>query len=133
MFAHVILTLTLGGFIYILFRSNTLLMFKWFDFISLNHQISILRETINPIKQYLPNWFYFSLADGLWTYAFTSVFLIFGDKNKYWLLVPFALSIGVEILQYWGLFKGTYDPLDLLFCVIGYVLPFYIINQKISV
>jgi len=103
-------------------------MFKWLKDLGLLQSIKQLRDTINPIRSYIPNWVYFSLVDGLWTYAFTSAFLLFGDKNKYWLVVPFILSVGVEMLQYLRLFKGTYDPLDLLFCMIGYVLPFIIIR-----
>ncbi len=123
---NIALPLFVGGFIYILFRNESLIMFDWFDKLGLLEPIKELREIINPIKPYMANWIYFSLADGLWTYAFTSAFLLFGDRNRYWLALPFLLSIGVEMLQYLGLFKGTYDPLDLLFCVIGYVLPFIV-------
>jgi len=85
-------------------------MFDWFEELGVLHPIKELREITNPIKSYIPNWIYFSLPDGLWTYSFTSAFLLFEDKGKYWLALPFVLSVGVEILQYLELFKGTYDP-----------------------
>jgi len=107
-------------------------MFDWFEELGVLHPIKELREITNPIKSYIPNWIYFSLPDGLWTYSFTSAFLLFEDKGKYWLALPFVLSVGVEILQYLELFKGTYDPLDLLFCIVGYVLPFLILKPTES-
>lgn len=127
--AHVILPLLMGGFIYLIFRSEQLIMFKCLDYIGFTNHINNLREAINPIKYYMPNWILYSLPDGLWTYAFTSALIIFGDKNIAWLVLPFALSVGIEFLQYLGLFKGTYDPLDMLFCILGYVLSFVIFNR----
>jgi len=126
---HVMLPLLIGGMIYLIFRNNTLIMFKWVDFIGFTKHINNLREIINPIKLYIPKWVFYSLPDGLWTYAFTSSFIIFNDKNIIWLVMTFVLSIGVEILQGFQIFPGTYDPLDLLFCIIGYVLPFLVFKS----
>tara|TARA_R110002049_G_C9172462_1_gene562054 strand:+ start:5790 stop:6227 length:438 start_codon:yes stop_codon:yes gene_type:complete len=125
---NVISPLTLGGFIYILFRSKTLLMFNWFDVIGFTYHIQTLRDIVNSVNYYLPQWIYFSLPDGLWTYAFTSAILLF-DENKYFLLIPFSLSIVIELLQFFNLFKGTYDPIDLIFYFLGYVLPFFVFKN----
>ena len=125
---HVLIPLLIGGLIYLLFRNESLIMFKWFDNLGLLEQIKELRATLNPMKSILPNWIYYSLADGLWTYAFVSAYLIY-YKVDYWLLLPFLLSIGVEILQYFQLFQGTFDVLDLLCCIVGYTLPFLFLKN----
>lgn len=125
---HVLIPLLIGGLIYLLFRNESLLMFKWFDNLGLLEQIKELRAAISPVKSILPNWIYYSLADGLWTYAFVSAYLIY-YKVDYWLLLPFLLSIGVEILQYFQLFQGTFDVLDLVCCIVGYTLPFLLLKN----
>lgn len=127
-FIHVLLPLLIGGLIYVLFRNESLIMFKWFDNLGLLEQIKGLRAVLNPMKSILPNWVYYSLADGLWTYAFVSAYLIY-YKVDYWLLLPFVLSIGVEILQYFQLFQGTFDVIDLLCCIVGYTLPFLLLKN----
>ena len=127
-FIHVLVPLLVGGLIYILFRNESLLMFNWFDNLGILEQIKELRAVLNPMKTILPNWVYYSLADGLWTYAFVSAYLIY-YKIDYWLILPFLLSIGVEILQYFQLFQGTFDVIDLLCCIIGYTLPFLLLKN----
>lgn len=127
-FINVLVPLLIGGLIYILFRNESLIMFNWFDYLGLLEQIKELRATLNPMKSILPNWIYYSLADGLWTYAFVSAYLIY-YKVDYWLLLPFLLSIGVEILQYFQLFQGTFDVIDLLCCIVGYTLPFLLLKN----
>ncbi len=125
---HVLIPLLIGGLIYLLFRNESLIMFTWFDNLGLLEQIKELRAILNPVKSILPNWIYYSLADGLWTYAFVSAYLIY-YKIDYWLLLPFLLSIGVEVLQYFQLFQGTFDMIDLLCCIIGYTLPFLLLKN----
>ena len=127
-FIHVLTPLLIGGMIYILFRNESLIMFNWFDNLGVLEQIKELRAAINPMKSILPTWIYYSLADGLWTYAFVSAYLIY-YKVDYWLLLPFLLSIGVEILQYLQLFQGTFDVIDLLCCIAGYTLPFLLLKN----
>ena len=125
---HVLIPLLIGGLIYLLFRNESLIMFNWFDDLGLLEQIKELRATLKPMKSILPNWIYYSLADGLWTYAFVSAYLIY-YKIDYWLILPFVLSIGVEVLQYFQLFQGTFDVLDLLCCIVGYTLPFLLLKN----
>ena len=111
-------------------------MFDWFDFIGFSEIILDVRELFLEIL-FLPNWFYYSLPDGLWTYAFTSSFIIIWGINnpvlKYWLVIPFILSLVPEILQLFNLFPGTFDLNDLIFMSIGFIssiLVFYFIDKK---
>lgn len=128
---HVITPITLGGLIYISFRSKTLRMFSWIEFIGLEAQIFNLREHTIPFKQSLPTWFYFSLPDGLWIYSFTSALLILSSgRLNYWISVPVLTGIFVEIAQGLKIFPGTFDLLDLAFSSLALLLSIIIINQK---
>ena len=135
-FIHCILPIFVGGIIYICFRSLSLRMFDWFDFIGFSEIILDIRELFLEIS-FLPNWFYYSLPDGLWTYAFTSSFIIIWGINnpvlKYWLVIPFILSLVPEMLQLFNLFPGTFDLNDLIFMSIGFIssiLVFYFTEKK---
>ena len=127
---HVISPLTLGGLLYVVFRTKSLRMFSWFESIGINTQISFLREYFSPLKSWLPSWVYFSLPDGLWVYSFTSIILIlWAGKINFWLIIPFTSGILIEILQGF-LFKGTFDRTDLIFSIIGFFLSIFIINKN---
>ena len=135
-FIHCILPIFFGGIIYISFRSLTLRMFDWFDFFGFSEIILDVRELFREFL-FLPNWFYYSLPDGLWTYAFTSSFIIIWGINnpvlKYWLIIPFILSLVPEMLQLFNLFPGTFDLNDLIFMSIGFIssiLIYYFIDKK---
>ena len=131
---HCLTTLLLGGLLYVLFRSTTLRMFKWFSLIGLEDAIQSARTSVFEYKNSLPNWAYFSLPDGLWTYSFTSAILIYwnndNQKTKLWLLIPFTTGILIEIFQAFKLFPGTFDYLDLTFSILGFSLSKIIINYK---
>ncbi len=109
-------------------------MFEWFSLIGLEDAIQSARTSVFEYKNYLPNWAYFSLPDGLWIYSFTSAILIYwnndNQKTKLWLLIPFTTGILIEILQAFKLFSGTFDYLDLTFLILGLSLSKIIINHK---
>ena len=64
---------TLGSFIYILFRSKHLLVFHWFNSLGLYPVILTARQYFNIYEQ-IPAWLIYSLPNGLWAYSF--MFLI---------------------------------------------------------
>ena len=127
---HVLIPLILGGFLYVTFRSKSLRMFNWFESIGLNSKISNLRECFSSIKHNLPSWVYFSLPDALWVYSFTStILIIWACELTYWLIIPFATGVVVELLQGF-LFIGTFDWIDLIFSTVGFFLSILSINYK---
>ena len=75
------ITLLLGGMVYLSFRSNTLVMFSWFDKINLLEPISELRLITLPLSANLPNWFLYSLPDGLWLFSYLTVLLVIWDNT----------------------------------------------------
>jgi len=122
-FVHCVLPTLLGGMIYVLFRPLSLRMFDWFEFIGFMDSILSMR-TASENYLFLPDWFYYALPDGLWTYAFTSSFILIWENStglKYWLAIPLFLSLIPEVLQFFNLLTGTFDWNDLLFQLFGFI------------
>jgi hypothetical protein len=115
------------------YRHNSITIFNWLELLSLNNIVSSIREHLSPTREFLPDWFVFSLPDGLWVYSFSfTLLLIWGDNLKVaftWLLLPFLLGSVVEILQYYKYISGTFDYADLILCVIA--IPISILNYKL--
>jgi len=120
---HCVMPTLFGGMIYVLFRPLSLRMFDWFEFIGLMDAILFMRAASQNYLL-LPDWFYYALPDGLWTYAFTSSFILIWGKNsslKYWLAIPLFLSLIPELLQCFHLMVGTFDWNDLFFQLFGFI------------
>jgi hypothetical protein len=130
-----ILTLLLGGFVYISFRQDTLKMFSWFDRVNMLEAISDFRLFTLPLSVYLPNWFLYSLPDGLWLFSYLSLLLIVWDNeiskhNIHWLLLLPSVAILTEIGQLFAIVHGTFDILDLTFYLGGTILPILIFTNS---
>jgi hypothetical protein len=130
-----IFPIVFGGLIYLGFRSSSLLMFKWFNSIGLENMIDNYRMLTLPLKDYLPAWFYLSLPDGIWVFSLTSSLIVYWEFDyksvKTWLLFPLISGVFVEVLQYFFLFPGTFDILDLTFSIIGFSLSLiFLIKSK---
>jgi hypothetical protein len=99
-FLHVLLPVVIGTLVYILWRG-----------INLINTNALL--TSSP-----PDWFKYSLPDGLWLYALLSA-IIFIWKEKFstqlfrWLLLAISLSFFSEVLQAYNIIQGTFDLNDL--------------------
>lgn len=129
-------TLLLGGFIYILFRQDSLKMFIWFESINLSNSISELRLFTLPLSFHLPDWFLYSLPDGLWLFSYISLLLliwgnVISKQNIHWVLLVPLIAIFSEIGQLIKLVPGTFDIVDLGFYLSGTILPILIFaNSK---
>jgi len=103
-------------------------MFKWVSAFSLDTPIEYLREATLTVNQHLPDWFLFSLPDGLWVFSYTSLTLLIwgGNINKrniFWVfLIPF-IAISYEMGQLFNIIPGTFDALDLIFYIMGAISP----------
>ena len=127
-------TLILGGLVYILFRQDTLKMFTWFDSLNLSVVISEIRFFTLPFSDHLPNWFLYSLPDGLWLFSYLSVLLMVWDNtiskhNIHWLLLVPLFAVFSEIGQLFKIVPGTFDILDLTFYIAGTALPILIFTN----
>ena len=125
---HIFLPIFVGSMIYILFREENLLMFKWFKFLKLNFIINFLRYNFYKYRIYIPRSVLFSLPDAFWVYSFT-MFLSIYFKNRIILSSIFVGSIIIEILQLWFI-TGTFDIYDVIYMFALYLIAMYFIKNK---
>ena len=136
-FFHMFSILT-GTLIYLFFRNDSLLFFKWFDVFTSNPILKSVREYTLALNSFLPDWFLFSFPDGLWIFSYVClVFLIWGNKiNKniiLWILIILLLALTHEFGQLFEIFSGTFDYLDILFYVLGISIPvLFFTNIKLT-
>lgn len=135
LYGHILSLLT-GGLIYILFRTSTLKMFSWFDKLGLTETINSARSLTLHFSEILPNWFKFSLPDGLWIFSYVCLLLlIWRDKgirkSIHWTLIIPIIAIISELGQLTNIVPGTFDPVDLTFYLLGTILPFLIVKSSI--
>ena len=111
-------------------------MFRWFNYIGLEAIIINFRHFTLPVKDYLPEWFYLSLPDGIWVFSLTSSLIVywrFDYKNvKIWLLFPLIMGILLEIFQYFCIFPGTFDILDLLLSILGFSISLLFFKKELK-
>jgi len=132
---HVLIPMFTGGFIYILFREKSLIMFGWFHSLGLENHINQLRDRFSMFSEIVPGWFIYSLPDGIWIYSLTSLMFIIWSKNLnysayFWLLIGPIVGISSELFQRLNLLPGTFDIVDFVFCCFGSFVPFLIFRNK---
>ena len=130
-----LLTLLCGGFIYAVFRSRISVLFRLFDFLSIDKYIENLRASASREKAILPGWFLFSLPDGLWIFSYMSlILLIWGNRitrhNMIWIFSVPTIIILLEVGQGFKLVKGTFDIADLFFYLLGIITPLLLYTQN---
>jgi len=123
---HIILPLGVGSLIYILWRTPTLRVFRWFDTLGLGSEIFRLRQSFAPYRAVVPRWVLFSLPAALWMYAMAAWFqmaLSRSDRRTRWIWLSIALSLGVgsELGQLWRVVPGTFDGRDVAFYLAGWI------------
>jgi hypothetical protein len=128
---NTILPLIVGGVIYISFRSKSLRMFNWFENIEV---LNSTRNLLYPMKKFTPSWVYYSLPDALWMYSFSSIYLLIWkdqiNEGKYWLLIPLVFGCSIEFAQGLNIFEGTYDLIDLIACLLAFIISIIINNPR---
>ena len=137
LYAAAVLSLFCGGCIYLLFRSETLLMFKWADSLQLKESILHVRQQF--ILFQVPEIFIYALPDGLWSLSYILFMeaLWLGDK-KSWIYASVVPAIGFlsEFFQLLGIIQGTFDIWDAIFYIapfiIFYGVKLYYLREKFS-
>ena len=107
-----------GGMIYLMFRSESLVMFRWCEELHIKEYVDSLRMPFT-----LPQWIIYSLPDGLWLCSyvlFVSTIWSFDLKQgwPYVFSLP-AIAIGSELAQAFVWMRGTFDWMDLTCYVLG--------------
>lgn len=124
----------LGGIIYIVFRTERLIMFRWFEYLSISSEITIIQNLREVFS--FPGWFIYSLPDGLWVFSYTSISLeiwknSITKQNSFWIFGVPAVAIASEVLQLFKVIPGTFDLTDIFFYVFGMILSYYISTKLI--
>ena len=130
--------LVFGGLLYIFFRADSLLMFKWFRMLNLTNVINEIRNYTIPINSFIPNWVLYSLPDGLWLFSYVSLQLYLWKneinfKNIFWILLIPTIAISSEVGQLIKVVPGTFDLTDLFFYILGSTLPVILYNPLITI
>lgn len=133
-----ILPVLIGGLIYILLRTDSLLMYKWFQRTNISGSIYLIRDLTNFVNFGYYKTIINTLPGGLWTFSYTAFLLIIW-RNKinfgniyYFIFIP-LIAILSEFLQLFGMVSGTFDILDILTYAIGAILPLFIHYHKIKI
>lgn len=128
---NVVIALTFllfGSLIYIVFRSTTLMMFRWADTLGITTPIDALRLPMQNHIDYIPDWLVYSIPFALWVVAYMLfVNVIWWDSKSHWRhfwfwLVP-IIAILAEFCQWLRFIPGTFDTIDLFVLVLGTAIP----------
>lgn len=120
----------IGGMIYILYRPESLLLFRVTDSLGITPLIDMLRS--NSSRFMLPSFMINSLPAGLWTASYLLMMFIttkfYSRKVRLMLALPLpVVAIILEFLQFFGWCPGTFDIYDL----ICYVVPLFVFIKSI--
>ena len=117
------LPLVFGGCIYVLWRSTSLLMFRWFDAAGLSPAIEDARLVAACVRSHLPGWFLYSVPDAAWVSCGVLLFAAIWSGSchparHFWLLLAPSLALGGEFAQLLRLLPGTFDIADVTTCTL---------------
>lgn len=122
-----VIFLICGCFIYLLFRSENIYIYKWYSSLGIMN-IEQLRDSVHNYS--LPDFVRYSLPDGLYCVAYILIIDAIWHNEKFkrhWIvsLIP-IIAIVNEVLQFYGVVNGTFDWFDLI-CYATPLLLYYII------
>ena len=132
-----IITLSIGTLIYLLFRVSTLKVFSWLNFLGIDFVNNDLRKKSINYMPKIPDWFIFSLPDGIWIFSYVLVMIsiwnfTLNKKSIFWMTIIPLVAIFSEIFQIFDFIPGTFDFVDLSFYILGFILPFIIFKNHFN-
>lgn len=127
-----IVALTVGGLIYIIFRSESLLMFQWLKEIGIMEYVERLRLEYGHYNIY--EWVKNCMPAGLWLLSYLLIIdAIWRKENtltyKIFIGLLPVLSFCSEIMQYYRLLPGTFDIMDICSYLVAILLFILIKNS----
>ena len=126
-----LLLILIGGMIYVLYRPESLLLFRVTDSLGITPLIEMLRS--NSSRVLLPSFMINSLPAGLWTASYLIMMYITTKfhtrKIRLMLALPLPITaIVLEFMQLLGWCPGTFDIYDL----ICYIVPLIVFIKSIN-
>ena len=134
-FGIALIALLLGGLIYIFWRSETLMMFAWLEYLGLEKFIRSMRDITLELS--LPNWVLFSLPNALWLFSGLLLFdFIWGSEASvsklFWFSIFWMIAICTEMSQALRLIPGTFDWQDMTFIILAGFFALLLITPSIQ-
>lgn len=124
-----IVPLIIGGMLYLGYRSQELLMFRWANYLGLSRIVNSWRKFC--FQYPLPEWCYYALPDGLWLLSYILLINIIWNSHTWksiiWIYALPAIAITSELLQLLNPYFGTFDIMDIV-CYLGAVILFELKN-----
>lgn len=121
------LALIAGGLIYMLWRENPIVFLTWIGIPGVTDSMTYLRTHTLPMREVIPAWIIYSLPDGLWSFGYALIISRLWTKNTsaikfFWMMTIPLLCLGTEVMQWVGLMRGVFCPVDLLLSFAGITL-----------
>ena len=116
-----------GSYLYLKFRSETLLMFKWAENLGLDFIVSSIRGSFESLNSDRMKYIIFSAPYGLWVISFCCFIGAIWHKDSsisaiiLRLIVP-VIAVSSELLQFVGFLPGTFDINDLLVLIVSTII-----------
>ena len=116
-----------GSYLYLKFRSETLLMFKWAENLGLDFIVSSIRGSSEGLNSDRMKYIIFSAPYGLWVISFCCFIGAIWHKDSSFsaiilrLIVP-VIAVSSELLQFVGFLPGTFDINDLLVLIVSTII-----------
>jgi hypothetical protein len=125
--------LFIGGLVYLLWRSTSLLMFRWFDLVGLHSVVDAIRIVAAPMRDYMPSWTLYSLPDAAWVSCGVLLFAAIWSGSRhparhFWVLLAPSLALSGEFAQLLSLLPGTFDIADVTACMLLCALSIVVAN-----
>lgn len=114
-----VVSVLLGGLIYLLLRPTAPKIFETLTLIVPGDWLDSLRANTLNLGLVLPDWFLYSLPNGLWAFSYTLLTTTIWAQHQspikyFWYTSIPVLVFGFEFLQYFGLIQGTFSIPDLV-------------------
>lgn len=108
-----------GALIYVLARSEFLLVFRWLETLGLHSTVAAARDYLGPAMETLSDFILFSYPDGAWVFGFVCQMAWTwrdrpGLEASLWVSLGPILGLAGELGQLVGWVPGTFDISDLL-------------------
>ncbi len=131
---HIIFPIFIGVVLYLFFSSTNLIFYKWVQIAHFENILFSIRESTSKSIELLPKWVMNFLPDALWSYSFTSSFVVcWKCDNNYKVIIsfflPFFSGIIIEIMQFKKIFPGTADYYDIIAYLSGTILSLIILQN----
>lgn len=113
-----LISLLTGSAIYLIYRPESLLMFRWIESVGLYDALMLVRQEFKVSELLFSGWVIQSLPFGLWVLSYMLIITaIWADSDsesyKLWFWIVPIISIISELFQSLRILPGVFDIVDL--------------------